>query len=128
MPKYGFDHVHLKTQDPEGTAKFLADNFGAVEITRSMNPGPYLRIRMQIGGQLILNTGSDPREGYEGDSSKLRHGLDHYGLSVDDLDAAYQELTAKGVKFTEPPHYIGTAKIAFLYAPDNVRIELVEKK
>jgi catechol 2,3-dioxygenase-like lactoylglutathione lyase family enzyme len=128
MAKYGFHHVHLKTQDPEGTARFLIDNFGAEELSRSDSPGPFLRIRLQIGGQLVLINGSVPSEGYEGDSSKLHYGLDHYGLSVDDLDAAYQELTAKGVKFSDPPRAFGTGKIAFVLTPDNVRVELVEVK
>src|SRR3990172_6803195 len=97
MVEYGFHHLHLKTKDPEGMAKFLVDNFGGVEVSRSMTPGPFLRVRVRIGDQMVLINGSVPGEGYEGDMSQLRYGLDHYGLSVNDLDAAYAELTAKGV-------------------------------
>ena len=55
-------------------------------------------------------------------------GLDHIGLKVADIDAAVAELKAKGVKFTMEPTTIrpGT-RIAFLRAPENVSIELLQR-
>jgi catechol 2,3-dioxygenase-like lactoylglutathione lyase family enzyme len=55
-------------------------------------------------------------------------GLDHFGLRVDNIDAAYTELTQRGAAFTVPPRTIRPGvRIAFVQAPDNVRIELLER-
>ena len=55
-------------------------------------------------------------------------GLDHFGLRVDNIDAAYAELTQRGAVFTVPPRTIRPGvRIAFVQAPDNVRIELLER-
>lgn len=128
MVEYTYHHLHLKTKDPEGVAKWLVDNFGAVEISRSLTPGPFLRIRVNLGGGLILINGSVSEEGYQDNDSELRYGMDHYGLAVKDLDAAYAELTAKGVKFVEAPRPFGNIRIAYVLTPDNVRVELMELK
>ena len=55
-------------------------------------------------------------------------GLDHFGLTTDDLEGAVKELKAKGVAFTMEPREIrpGT-KIAFITAPQNVSIELLQR-
>ena len=55
-------------------------------------------------------------------------GLDHFGLRVENLDDAAAELRAKGADFTSEPHEIRPGvRIAFVVAPGNIRIELLEK-
>ena len=55
-------------------------------------------------------------------------GLDHFGLTVDNLDAAVTELKGKGVAFTMEPKTIRPGvRIAFLTAPQNVSIELIQR-
>ena len=55
-------------------------------------------------------------------------GLDHFGLRVENLDDAAAELKAKGANFTSEPHEIRPGvRIAFVVAPGNIRIELLEK-
>ena len=55
-------------------------------------------------------------------------GLDHFGLRVDNLDAAYAELKRRGADFAVEPKIIRPGvKIAFVRGPDNVRIELLER-
>ena len=65
-------------------------------------------------------TGAAPSSPYQ--------GLDHFGLCTDNLDAAVAELKGKGVVFTMEPKEIrpGT-KIAFITAPQNVSIELLQR-
>jgi lactoylglutathione lyase len=55
-------------------------------------------------------------------------GLDHFGMTVDNLDAAVTELKGKGVAFTMEPKTIRPGvRIAFLTAPQNVSIELIQR-
>jgi catechol 2,3-dioxygenase-like lactoylglutathione lyase family enzyme len=55
-------------------------------------------------------------------------GLDHFGLTVEDIDGAVTELRAKGVPFTMEPKTIRPGvRIAFLTAPQGVSIELIQR-
>jgi hypothetical protein len=50
-------------------------------------------------------------------------------MVVDDMDLAYTELKANGAEFVLPPKATGpTSKVAFVVAPENVLIELIERK
>lgn len=56
-------------------------------------------------------------------------GLDHFGLRVEDMDEAVAELKRRGATFTMEPRTIRPGvRIAFVQAPDNVRIELLERR
>ena len=55
-------------------------------------------------------------------------GLDHFGMTVEDIDAAVAELKGKGVPFTMEPRTIRPGvRIAFLTAPQNVSIGLIQR-
>ena len=56
-------------------------------------------------------------------------GLDHFGLRVDNLEEAVAELKRQGATFTTEPRTIRPGvKIAFIQCPDNVRVELLERR
>ncbi len=57
------------------------------------------------------------------------NGLEHFGLKTDDIETAVKELKAKGVKFVQDITAAGPGvKISFFLAPENVLIELLERK
>lgn len=124
MAKFGFDHIHLRSPDPEATATWFERMLGA-EVIRSM-PGGKSRIDLKLGGQDIFIAQTDgtvaapPASPYQ--------GLDHFGLIVEGLDAAAAELKAKGVEFTmEPKQARPGVRIAFIKGPQNISIELLER-
>lgn len=52
-------------------------------------------------------------------------GLGHVALEVDDVDAVYRDLVAKGVKFHVPPTDAGHGiRLAFFRDPDGLELEL----
>lgn len=119
MPNYRFDHMHLYTKDPDATASWYETMLGA-EVVRS-NPGGKPRVDLKLGGANIfllqvdsVNTGMN--------------SLDHFGLLVDDVDAAIADLKAKGVEVTMEPNTIrpGT-RISFIRSPEGVRIEILAR-
>jgi catechol 2,3-dioxygenase-like lactoylglutathione lyase family enzyme len=55
-------------------------------------------------------------------------GLDHFGLTVKDLDAVAAEIKAKGVEFTKEPTTIRPGvRICFIRGPQGISIELLER-
>ena len=126
MSEYTFDHIHLFTADPEGMATYFESMFGA-EVIRS-SPGGQPRIDLKLGGAdiFILDVSGNPNAA-EGAAHPHR-GLDHFGLSVREIDKVCDALKAKGAKFTRGPVTIrpGT-RIAFIEGPEGVSIELLER-
>jgi catechol 2,3-dioxygenase-like lactoylglutathione lyase family enzyme len=70
-----------------------------------------------------------PPETYMPESPAAPHlGLDHFGFLVKNLDEAVAELKKKGAKFAVEPYTIRPGvRIAYVQAPENVRVELVER-
>jgi len=123
MAEFTFDHMHLRSPDPEATAAFYERMFGA-EILRSVQGGQP-RIDLKLGGvDVFLMAGSNV-----GPAPAHPHrGLDHFGLRVNGIDAVVAELKAKGVHFTmEPTTVRPGVRVAFLRAPDDVSIELLDR-
>ncbi len=119
MPNYRFDHIHLMSPAPLSTAEFYEKMFGARQVsTRTLDDGR-VTVNLDLHGTTILIT--QPL----GDSA--RAGLDHFGISTDDLAAAVEELKSSGVTFTRDIREVRPGfKISFLQAPENVTIELQE--
>ena len=56
------------------------------------------------------------------------HLMDHYAISVGDLDAWVAKLKAEKVTFLEPPYTIGATRAFMIEGPSKEAIELVEVK
>ncbi len=57
------------------------------------------------------------------------HGLEHFGFDSDDLEADIRRLEGLGARLLEGPTQIPKGpRIAFMRAPDDTRVELIEQK
>ena len=126
MAQYTFDHIHLFTADPEGMAKYFESILGA-EVIRT-SPGGQPRIDLKLGGANIFILDVSGNANAVDGAAHPHRGLDHFGLSVQDIDRVCDELKAKGAKFTRGPETVrpGT-RIAFIEGPEGVSIELLER-
>ena len=125
MPTYSYDHIHLRSLDPMATAQYFNEMFGA-EILESIQSDGQPRIDLDINGLMIFIAKAD--EDTPAGPVDPHLGLDHFGLRVDDLDEAAADLKSKGAEFsTEPFQLRPGVKIAFVRAPGDVRIELLER-
>jgi lactoylglutathione lyase len=93
MPIVTWDHVHLRSPDPEATAAWLEDILGGVIIR---GPG---RIDVKLGGANVFIAPVTAGDGVNTPPVTPYQGLDHFGLTVKDIDAVAAEIKAKGVEF-----------------------------
>ena len=126
MTKYTWEHIHLRSPDPGATAQWYEDKLGA-EVIRTPQPDGSTRFNLDLTGQKIFIAKADPAT--TGAPPQIPYmGLEHIGLTVENIDAAVAELKAKGVPFTREPTTIRPGvRIAFLTAPQNVSIELIQR-
>jgi catechol 2,3-dioxygenase-like lactoylglutathione lyase family enzyme len=126
MAKFGWDHIHLRSRDPEATAKWYERMLDA-EVIRTVQQGKP-RIDLKIGGGNVFIAQVTDGDGVNPPPTTPYQGLDHFGLTVSGIDKIVAELKAKGVEFTREPTTVrpGT-RVAFLRAPEGVSIELLDR-
>jgi catechol 2,3-dioxygenase-like lactoylglutathione lyase family enzyme len=126
MAKFGWDHIHLRSPDPEATASYYEKMFGA-EVIRTMQ-GDKPRIDLKLGGTNIFIAPVASGDGVNPPPTTPYQGLDHFGLTVKDIDAVAAEIKAKGVEFTREPTTIRPGvRICFIRGPQGISIELLER-
>lgn len=126
MPKFTWDHVHLRSPDPEATASWFERILGA-EVLRSMQDGKP-RIDLKLGGANIFIAPVAAGDGVNPAPIPPYAGLDHFGLTVSGIDAVAAELKAKGVEFTKEPTTVRPGvRICFIRGPQGISIELLER-
>ncbi len=126
MAKFGWDHIHLRSKDPEATAQWYERMLGA-EVLRTMQQGKP-RIDLKVGGANVFIAPVTAGDGVNPPPVTPYQGLDHFGLTVSGIDAVCVDLKAKGVEFTREPTTVRPGvRVAFLRAPEGVSIELLER-
>jgi lactoylglutathione lyase len=126
MAKYTWDHIHLRTTNPEAMAQWFADKLGA-EVVRTMQQGKP-RIDLKLGGANIFVAPVAAGDGVHDAPTTPYRGLDHFGLSVSGIDAIAADLKAKGVEFTREPQTVRPGvRVCFIRGPEGVSIELLDR-
>jgi len=129
---YRYDHVHLRATDPDAMGRFFETMFGA-EVTRDVYPPGTLypgqmRVSMRVGGQKVLVAPAHPQDPTGAAPAFPYYGVEHIGLTVDDVDAAAEELRAKGAEIAIGPLTRNAGlRLAFVRGPDGVMVELVQR-
>jgi lactoylglutathione lyase len=126
MSTITWDHIHLRTANPEGMAQWFEKMLGA-EVLRSTQEGKP-RIDLKLGGANIFIAPVGANDGVNAAPAIPYRGLDHFGLAVTGIDAIAADLKSKGVEFTKEPTTVrpGT-RICFIRGPEGVSIELLDR-
>lgn len=128
MQIYRCDHIHLKAEDVQKTAEWYCEIFGGKKTFEGQFRGSKV-IYVDINGMNFLifgrlNSDVEPIPA----SINTRFGVDHFGFQVDDIDLAISELRDKKVTIIEEPSTVRPGvRIAYIEAPDKVRIELTQR-
>ena len=126
MANYTWDHIHLRTTNPEAMAQWFEQKLGA-EVVRTTQQGKP-RIDLKLGGANIFIAPVAPSDSVNAAPRTPYRGLDHFGLTVSGIDEIAAELKSKGVEFTKEPTTVRPGvRICFIKAPEGVSIELLDR-
>ena len=122
---YSLHHVHLICRDLEKMITFFEEALGA-KFVQHRKFGPADGATLDLKGICInLRVARDGEEIGE-NLTPSTYGYDHIGLQVEDVQAAYEELTNRGYSFFKPPTPSAGLMIAFFKGPENITIELLQ--
>jgi len=110
-------HIALKVADVSVAKRFYTETLGF--RVQGQIPGKEIYF-IDIGGTSIELMGAEG--GVE--AGQPTAGFVHLAFEVDDVDATYEELRAKGVRFTVQPRDVGDIRLAFFTDPDGNTLEL----
>ncbi|UFN49943.1 VOC family protein [Roseomonas sp. OT10] len=125
MPVLGWDHLHLRSADPDAAGAFYVEALGAEPVDRRVTGGT-VRVALRLGGTLLFLE-TVPAETPLPPEPPFR-GMEHIGLAVTGLDTLVERAVARGARVATPPNTVKPGiRVAFLEAPDRVRVELIER-
>ena len=130
MP-FRINHIHLKAPDPRKTADWYVNAFNfkiASDETRVFGDR-FVRCLSEDGGMAVNISGARTGETLGAGDATPHHGLEHFGFDSDDLEADIRRLEGLGARLLEGPIQVPKGpRIAFMRAPDDTRVELIERK
>ncbi|MEJ2804107.1 VOC family protein [Comamonadaceae bacterium PP-2] len=123
MSRFVFDHLQLRSRNPEAAAEWFRSCLDAEVFVRPNGIG------MRVAGVNVFVSPVVDGDGVAPAPLPPYEGLDHFGLVVQDLDAVARELKARNVLFYAEPHIIRPGvKGCFIKGPDQIAIEILERK
>lgn len=114
---FKLNHLHLKTKDPEKTAKFYMDTLGATLVSKS-DTGNY---RLDLHGLSLNVTTFISKQ-----TREQRYGMEHIAIDTDELDDLVGKLKAQGINILEQTVVTGGRRVCFFEGPDGVQLEFIE--
>jgi catechol 2,3-dioxygenase-like lactoylglutathione lyase family enzyme len=140
------NHVSITVRDLDGVIAWFRDTLGCADVwepyeynrglieTVTGIPGAHIRIqKVQVQDFVLefIQYLSPPGQTLGGNTNDV--GYPHIGFLVDDIDAMYDSLKAKGVRFksapgtiTDPTNPLVGAKLVYLWGPEGMTLEFVQ--
>lgn len=128
---YRINHIHLKAPDPRKTADWYVRAFGFTIASDEIRVfgDRFIRCQSPDGGVAVNISGARTGERLGPGDAGVHHGLEHFGFDSTDIDADIARFRGLGAEVLEGPIDVpGGTRIAFLRAPDDTRVELVQRR
>jgi catechol 2,3-dioxygenase-like lactoylglutathione lyase family enzyme len=129
MP-FRINHLHLKAPDPRRTAEWFVEAFAFTIVGDETRAFGDRFIRCQSEDGMAVNFSGAVAIVRLGPGDANAHfGLEHFGFDSEDLEADIARLEGLGAQLLEGPIQAASGtRIAFLRVPDDVRVELIERR
>jgi lactoylglutathione lyase len=124
---FEFDHVHFVCRDVGAMVEFFERIFDAERVSYNPDFKGSASAVVRLGSMRVFIRGLRPGETADAIAPDRVQGLDHFGVSVDDVEKAAEWLKARGAEFTVEPTRggMGGRMIAFIRGPEKIDIEIV---
>ena len=126
---YKFNHVHIKSQNPEEVANWYVEAF-QFEILSSVfrdSGDQFVRCKTKDGVAINIS-GARTNEVLPELGSGVHLGIEHFGIEVDNMEKELTRLETLGASVLAGPNVNPATgmSIAFIGTPDGSRIEIME--
>ena len=110
----GYHNIHIAAVDPQAAVDWYVEYLGA---TATKGPATHV----MLGGTLVAFQKTEAVQPSVGSV------IDHYGISVPDIEATMQKLEGSGAKILEPIRDApGLFKLAYFEDPFGAKVEIVQ--
>lgn len=123
-PVLRFEGPTLSVERVERWVEFYGGILGLTVAYRSEPAFALMKVG-EVGTIGLLSVDEAGKEGAEKVTPGQRRSI-HIEVSVDDLDAAYQELLDRGMTFHEPPHDEPWERVMTGFDPDGYSVEIAQ--
>ncbi len=119
----GLEHTAIATPDPEKLAKWYVEHLGfQINYFSASTKTTFVKAPNGSMFELISSEGERAATGMRAP------GLRHLAIAVDDFQAAYSALKAKGVVFATEPDIKGGNSVVFFRDPDGNLLHLIHRE
>ncbi len=127
----GFEHIGMTVSDMDRSIEFYCGLLGLTLRLRRKSPGAEVAFLDAAGGQLemVCLAGEPARRAREVPQGEA--GMRHMTFAVDDVEETWSRLERAGVQLQQKPRPAHNSdvfsKVAFVYDPDGIIVELVQR-
>lgn len=126
---FRINHIHLKSPDPKALADWFVDAFNLTIVSDTVRVfgDRFIGCDSEDGMRVNISGARTGEQMGQGDADP-HYGLEHFGFDVVDMDEEIKRLEGLGAVLADGPYDTGDGrKIAFIKAPDDIRIELIQQ-
>lgn len=117
----GIEHFAIASENPQRLAEYYCANL-EFEVSYAYGGNYFIQAKDRNLIEII------PAEGERPQTAMRTGGMRHIAISVDDFDAAYQQLQGQGVKFEGEPYNNEGNRLVFFKDPDGNLIHLIKRE
>lgn len=124
--KLRLEGLTLTVESVTRSLEFYGGMLGLEVAYKSEPAFALIKVGGEVGGTIgLLSVEEARKEGAEDMTSAQRRAI-HVEFTTDDLDTLYEELSAKGMKFHQPPHDEPWERVMTGFDPDGYSVEIAQ--
>lgn len=124
--KLRFEGLTLSVKSVAKSVEFYGGTMG-LEVAYHSEPAfALIKVGGQLGGTIGLLSVEEARKEGAGEMTATQKRAIHIEFTTDDLDTLYEELTARGMTFHEPPHDEPWERVMTAFDPDGYSVEIAQ--
>lgn len=117
------NHFHLKTPDPQKTAKWYVEFLGAKVVSERTDPNGKPTFRLDLHGIPLSVTSY-----IVGQRLEQHFGLEHIAIDTDDFAGEVAKIKKSGARILEERQLPDGRNVCFFEGPEGVRLEFLEMR